>query len=113
MGNRFHYKIFRGHGPSSGWISTKLKGKQLLIPADVRDTGRFLNSTAPIPELFYVQPSEKHGTFREIRGAGVFSIHSWELDGEIALKFDSYSTGERVDMYHLLYIYTVYIYICT
>eukprot|EP00434_Breviolum_minutum_P036247 symbB.v1.2.032111.t3/scaffold3804.1/size50051/2 len=68
VGNRFHYKIFRGHGPSSGWISTKLKGKQLLIPADVRDTGRFLNSTAPIPELFYVQPSEKHGTFREIRG---------------------------------------------
>ena len=37
--------------------------------ADVRDTGKHLGINAPIPELLYVQGSEKHGTLREVQGA--------------------------------------------
>ena len=69
VGTRFHYQLQRGCGPNSGWISSKLKGRPLLVRADVRDTGKHLGNNAPIPELLYVQGSEKHGTLREVQGA--------------------------------------------
>ncbi|CAL1168688.1 unnamed protein product [Cladocopium goreaui] len=68
VGTRFHYQLQRGRGPNSGWISSKLKGRPLLVRADVRDTGKHLGNNAPIPELLYVQGSEKHGTLREVQG---------------------------------------------
>ena len=68
VGTRLHYQLQRGRGPNSGWISSKLKGRPLLLRADVRDTGKQLGSNAPIPELLYVQGSEKHGTLREVQG---------------------------------------------
>lgn len=68
VGTRFHYQLYRGSGPSSGWISSKIKGKQLVVPADVRDTGKRLETKAPIPELLYVHGSQKHGTLREVQG---------------------------------------------
>ena len=69
VGTRFHYQLQRGRGPNSGWISSKLKGRPLLVRADVRDTGKHLGNNAPIPELLYVQGIEKHGTLREVQGA--------------------------------------------
>ena len=66
VGARFCYRIRRGVGPETGWISMKLKDKLLIVPADTRETGKQFDTKAPLPELLCVQPSTKHGTSRGV-----------------------------------------------
>ena len=63
-GPRLCYRICRGTGPETGWVSMKLKDKHLLVPADTRETGKRFSAETPLPELLCVQPSVKHGTER-------------------------------------------------
>eukprot|EP00435_Cladocopium_sp_Y103_P023991 s2168_g5.t2 len=95
VGARFHYQLQRGHGPNSGWISSKLKGRPLLVRADVRDTGKQLGTNAPIPELLYVQGSEKHGTLREVQGRGL-GVWCW-----VVLKLGTLDELEQAVLKHL------------
>lgn len=34
IGERLHYKLLSGTGPAEGWVSTKLKDKDLLVPKE-------------------------------------------------------------------------------
>ena len=65
-GGRLRYSLLRGVGPSEGWISLKLKERQLLAPADVRETGKRFSSGVPVPELLLVHGTARNGTERDI-----------------------------------------------
>lgn len=69
IGGRLRYRLHRGEGPSEGWVSLKLKDKDLVVPADTRETGKRFDAAAPIPELLCVQASDTHGTLRDVQGS--------------------------------------------
>lgn len=51
VGDRLHYEMIEGSGPSDGWISVKLKDKLLAVPALPRD--QKLPSGEPVSMTFY------------------------------------------------------------
>jgi len=50
IGERLHYELLQGTGPSSGWVSTKLKDKDLLIKQENEAHSDSLEGAAQVQE---------------------------------------------------------------